>query len=180
MIKYFLAIFFCFLLQNIQAQITWDTTREMSRHEAGYGTFKPSVKVGIFYNGNYGVEIGRVKQNLSLVAYMSTTTTRYYALTYTAIENYKSGLFGLKYSSDINFRYLYIGVGAQVQTDFNQLKFSFLPAVGLFRYGTVGLYYTRPILLSNQNFLGNNKNQFSLSYNFTKQLSKEFKAGVKY
>ncbi len=180
MIKYFLALFFCFVLQNVQAQITWDTARDLSRHEAGYGTFKPSVKAAIFYNGNYGVEIGRVKQNLSLIAYMSTTTTRYYAVTYTVNENYKSGLFGLKYSSDINFRYLYIGVGAQLQSDFNQLKFSLLPAVGLFRYGTIGVYYTRPILLSKSNFIGTNKNQFNLSYNFTKDLTKEFKAGVKF
>jgi hypothetical protein len=31
-------------MQNINAQITWDTARDLSRHEAGFGTFKPSIK----------------------------------------------------------------------------------------------------------------------------------------
>ena len=180
MIKYFLVLIISIAVQNVHAQITWDTTRTYDKHEAGYGTFKPSVKAAIFYNGNYGIEVGRVKQRLSLVAYNSSTFTRYYAVTYTANENYKNGLYGLKYSSDINFRYLYIGVGAQLQSDFNQLKFSLLPAVGLYRYGTIGVYYTRPILLSKSNFIGNNKNQFSLSYNFTKHFTKEFRNGVKF
>jgi hypothetical protein len=125
-----------------------------------------------------GIEIGRVKQKLSLVWLLNTTDSKYYAITYTKNKNYKNGLFGFKFSEDINFRYIYIGLGAQAQTDFNMLKIYFVPAVGLFRYGTVGVYYARPMGFSKTNFIGLSKHQFSLSYNFTKDLAKEFKAGV--
>jgi hypothetical protein len=111
---------------------------------------------------------------------MSGLFTRYYAVAFTANKNYKNGLYTFKFSNDINFRYIYLGVGAQAQTDFNKLKFYFVPAVGLYRYGTIGVYYARPMGLSKTNFIGVSKHQFALSYNFTKDLTKEFRNGVKF
>jgi hypothetical protein len=179
MVKYFFAFVFCFVMHNVHAQITWDTTRVLSKHEAGFGTFKPSVKASVFYNESVGFEIGRVEQSLSLVAYLSATSSRYYGIAWTANKNYKSGLFTFKFNNDINFRYLYIGIGAQAQTDFDKIKFYFVPAVGLYRWGAVGVYYARPMGFSKTNFTGISKHQFGLSYNFTKDLAKEFKDGVK-
>jgi hypothetical protein len=180
MVKYLIAFVFCFVLQNVEAQITWDTARDLSRHEAGYGTFKPCVKVAVFHNESVGFEIGRVKEKLSLVWLMSGLFTRYYAVAFTANKNYKNGLYTFKFSNDINFRYIYLGVGAQAQTDFNKLKFYFVPSLGLYRWGTVGVYYTRPMGFSKTNFVGVSKHQFALSYNFTKDLTKEFRDGVKF
>jgi hypothetical protein len=182
MIKYFFAFVLCFVLQNVQAQITWDTTRSgtrSSRHDEGiHGTFKPSIKVSFFYNESVGFEIGRVKQSLDLGSYLSGTSSGYYAVGYTANKNYKNGLYTLKYSADFNFRAIYIGIGAKAQTDFNKLKFYFVPAVGLYRHGTIGVYYARPMGFSKTNFIGISKHQFALSYNFTKDLAKEFKKGL--
>jgi hypothetical protein len=178
MIKYFFAFVFCFVLQNVQAQITWDTAVQHRHDEGIHGTFKPSIKACVFYNESIGFEIGRVKQSLDLGSYLSGTTSTYYAFGYTANKNYKNGLYTLKISEDFNFRAIYIGIGAKAQTDFNKLKFYFVPAVGLYRHGTIGVYYARPMGFSKTNFIGISKHQFALSYNFTKDLAKEFKKGL--
>jgi hypothetical protein len=91
MFKYLFAFVLFFVLQNVQAQITWDTTgsgTRSSRHDEGInGTFKPSIKASVFYNESVGFEIGRVKQYLDLGTYLSGTTSTYYAVGHTANKN---------------------------------------------------------------------------------------------
>jgi hypothetical protein len=178
MVKYLFAFVLCFVLQNVHAQITWDTATQHRHDEGIHGTFKPSIKLCVFYNESVGFEIGRVKQRLDLGSYLSGTTSGYYAVGYTANKNYKNGLYTLKYSLDFNFRAVYIGLGAKMQTDFNKLKFYFVPAVGLYRHGAIGVYYARLMGFSKTNFTGVSKHQFALTYNFTKDLAKEFKKGL--
>ncbi len=169
------------MLQNVHAQITWwDTTRNSHRNggDRYRGTFKPSIKVAMFYRENIGIEVGRVKQIFNIDYYFSNSVTKYYSISWVANKNYKNGLYSLKYGYDHNYRSLYFGFAVQAQTDFNNVKFYFAPAVGLFKYGTIGLYYARPMGFNKENFVGISKHQFALSYNFTKDLAKEFKKEI--
>ena len=171
---------FCFLMifSKAQTQITWDTTAELSRHEGGYGKFKPSMKVAVTYSDFMGLELARVRNKLSLVWLMNNTSTKYYGVQWSANPNYKAGLFGLKGGGDIDFRYLHLGCGLVAQTNFEKIKLSLVPDIGLSLWGTVGIYYGTILLLSEEDFIGNNNYQLGLKYNFTKDLLKEFKSGI--
>lgn len=178
MLKYIFAILFSILLQNVHAQITWgDTTRNSHRNGGDNyrGTFKPSIKVAIFYRENIGLEISRVKQKFNIDFAFSDSYTNYYCVSWVANKNYKSGLYSLKYGYESNFKHLHISMATQAQTDFDKLKFYFVPSVGIHYSGTIVLYYSRPMGFSKTNFIGASKHQFGLSYNFTKGLAKEFK-----
>ena len=106
---------------------------------------------------------------------MSNSSSIFYGLSWVANKNYKSGLYSVKYGADCNYKHLYIGIASQAQTDFDKLKFYFVPSVGIHYSGTIVLYYSRPLGFSKTNFIGASKHQFGLSYNFTKGLVKEFK-----
>ena len=172
MLKYIFAILFSILLQNVHAQITWDTTRHQDER---WGTFKSSIKVAIFYKENIGIEIGRVIQNFDVDMILSHSYTKNYGVSWVANKNYKNGLFSLKYGYEADFKFLHFAFSTYAQTDFSKLKFYFVPAVGIHYAGTVSLYYARPMGFSKVNFIGASKHQFGLSYNFTKGLAKEFK-----
>ncbi|MGG9972020.1 hypothetical protein ACQ33O_09530 [Ferruginibacter sp. SUN002] len=174
-IRIIITTFLLLLFNRGIAQITWDTTQHLSRHEGGYGTFKPSVKASITYDGNIGFEIARVRNSLSLIWLLNNTTTKYYGINWKNNHNYKHGLFGITAGGDIDFLFLHLGLGAIAQTDFQKLKFYVLPNVGLSWFGTVGIYYGTKIKLANSNdFIGNNNYIIGVKYNFTKDLMKEF------
>jgi hypothetical protein len=175
-------IFFCILLQvhKTNAQAVWDTTKELSRHEAGYARFSPSVKLTAAYNGFFTVELAHVRNNLSLVWLMSNTATKYYALQWNANTNYKAGLWGAKFGGEMDFRFLHLGVGMLTQTDFKSVHFYVTPTLGLSWWGTVGVYYGFVWLIGKRDFIGNNSYQIGLKYNFTKNLFKEVKNGMNF
>ena len=176
---YLLFLFFSFLTPAItKGQITWDTTAELSRHEGGYGRFKPSCQAAVFYDGSIGIEVVRVKNNLSLVWLMNNTATKYYGIQWIANPNYKLGLFGFKAGGQVDFRFLHLGLGAIAQTDFKKLNLYVAPEAGLSWWGTVGVYYAFMIQLTKSEFQGSQKYQIGVKYNFTKQLIKEFKKGA--
>jgi hypothetical protein len=179
--KYFKVILILFnltLFNNSFAQITWDTARNLSRHEGGYGKFKPSIKSSIIYDGNIGLEIGRIRNNLSLVWLMNNTATKYYGVNWVANKNYKTGLFGITAGGDIDFVIFHFGLSGLAQTDFKQMKFYLIPNIGLSWWGTVGVYYGAKLNLNKEDFIGNNNYIMGIKYNFTKNLFKEFKNWV--
>jgi len=174
-------MFLCLLIASTsEAQITWDTTRELSRHEGGYGTFEPSIKASIFYNGNPGIEAVVVKNNLSLVWLLSNTSTKYCGVQWIRNPNYKNGLFGVKGGAEVDFKFLHFGVGAFAQTDFKHVKLYGSPEIGVSWWGKVDIYYSYIILLSREDYIGNNSFQIGIKYNFTKDLFYEFKEGASY
>jgi hypothetical protein len=179
-LKYHLLLLFFLTTIETRGQITWDTTRELSRHEGGYGKFKPSFKASIFHGGNIGVEAVRVRNHLSLVWLMNNTATKYYGIQWLANPNYKLGLFGLKAGGEVDFSFLHFGIGATAQTNFEKLKFNVAPEVGLSWWGTVGIYYAFVIQLTKDEFEGTQNYQIGVKYNFTKRLFAEFKKGVSF
>jgi hypothetical protein len=166
-----------FLVQQTTAQV-WDTTKNLSRHEAGYAKFKPSIKATIGYNGYMNMEIARVRNSLSLVWLMSNTATKYYALQWVANNNYKAGLWGAKFGAEVDFRFLHLGFEVLAQTDFQKLRWYTIPTLGLTWWGKLGIYYGFVGLIGKKDFIGNNSYQLALKYNFTKNLFKEFKDGT--
>lgn len=168
------------LFNKGNAQITWDTTQNLSRHEGGYGKFKPSIKAAVTYDDYIGFEIVRVRNNLSVVWLLTNTATKYYGVNWSNNQNYKSGLFGITAGGDIDFSFLHIGLNALAQTDLHKLKFYVIPNVGLSSWGTVGIYYGVKAKLSKEDFIGNNNYILGLKYNFTKNLAKEFRNGVEF
>ena len=172
--------FLCFVLciKISHAQITWDTIQKPDRHFQGQGTFKPSVKLAVIYNGNIGFEIGRVKNTLLLLGITRNTFTKYYGIQWLANNNYKNGLWSVKYGYDFDFRYLHLGLNLQAQSDLNSLKYFVSPSIGFSHWGTVGIYFISFIKLTKNNYVGDKNNQIGLKYNFTKNLKKEFKNGV--
>jgi hypothetical protein len=182
-LKYFRVVLVAFNLvffNNSFAQITWDTARNLSRHEGGYGKFKPSIKSSITYDDNIGLEIVRVRNNLSLVWLMNNTATKYYGINWVANKNYKIGLVGISAGGDIDFTIFHFGLSGLAQTDFKQIKFYIIPNIGISWWGTVGLFYGAKLSLNKQDFIGNNNYVMGIRYNFTKDLFKEFKDGVGY
>jgi hypothetical protein len=173
-----LTLFLLLLFNNSISQITWDTAKDLSRHEGGYGRFKPSFKSAIIYDGNVGFEITRVRNDLSLAWLVNNTSTKYYGVNWTCNKNYKFGLFGINAGGEIDFRFLHIGLNGLVQTDFSQVKFYIIPNAGISWWGTAGIYYGLKINMGKQDFIGNNDYVLGFKYNFTKNLFKEFKSGV--
>lgn len=176
--KYLISALLVFF-NTASAQITWDTLRNLSRHEGGYGKFRPSVKAAVIYDGNPGVEIARVRNGLSLVWLMNNTATAHYGVNWVANKNYKSGLFGITAGADADFTILHFGLSALAQTDFEQMKFYIIPNLGISWWGTVGVYYGFRINVCKKDFTGNNDYIVGIKYNFTKNLFSEFKEGVK-
>jgi hypothetical protein len=162
----------------LHAQITWDTTGDLSRHEGGYGIFRPSVGASAFYTGHAGLEITRVRNRLSLVWLMNNTTSTYYGLQWISNPNYPAGLWSARTGADLDFRFLHMGVGAMALTDFERLRFYLTAEGGLSWWGTVTVFYRYVGLVGNKEFTGHNNYQAGLKYNFTKDLSKEFRDGT--
>ena len=175
---FFLTLFLLFANTHGHGQITWDTTQIISRHEGGYGKFKPSMKVSGFYTEGVGCEIVRVRNSLSLAWLTNNTSTKYYGLQWTDNKNYKYGLTGLKAGGEVDFRFLHLGFAMLSQTDFEKFKFYIAPEVGLSWWGTIGMYYCVMISLNNYDFEGIPDYQLGLKYNFTKDLAKEFRDGT--
>jgi hypothetical protein len=176
--KCYLLLSFILISAIAIGQITWDTTAELSRHEGGYGWFKPSCQAAVFYDGSIGIEAVRVKNHLSLVWFMNNTATKYYGIQWIANPNYKLGLFGFKAGGQVDFRFLHLGIGATAQTDFKKLNLYAAPEVGLSCWGTVGIYYVFMVQLTKSEFQGAQQYQVGVKYNFTRHLFKEFKNGV--
>ncbi len=177
-IKYSLIILLLNFGIESNAQITWDSTGELSRHESRYGQFKPSLKFSTYYDGNIGFEISRVRNNLSLTSFLNNTATKFYGLSWSINPNYKYGLIGINAGADIDFSLLHLGINGLIQSDFEKTKFYFIPNVGFSWWGTFGIYYGFKINLGEDDFIGNNDYLIGLKYNFTKNLFREFKNGV--
>ncbi|MCE3282066.1 MAG: hypothetical protein K0Q66_803 [Chitinophagaceae bacterium] len=165
---------------NANAQITWDTTRDLSRHEGGYGIFRPSVTASAFYGGHAGLEITRVRNRLSLNWLMSNTTSSYYGIQWSNNPNYRAGLWGVRTGGDVDFRFLHMGLGAMALTDFERLRFYLTAEGGLSWWGAITVYYRYVGIVGNKEFTGHNDYQAGLKYNFTKELAKEFREGTAY
>jgi hypothetical protein len=178
-IKIFFAIVFLFQYYIGNAQITWDTTRSLSRHEAGYGAFKPSVKAATYLSGNnFGVQVLRVKNNLSLVWLLSNTVSKSYGITWEQNRNYEQGLFGVIAGVDVDFPILHVGASVAIQTELTQLKYFLVPEIGFSYWGKITMFYGYSINLNQSRFVGTNANIIGLKYNFTKELAKEFKKAI--
>jgi hypothetical protein len=66
-VRNLLTLFMLFHGNLCKSQITWDTTMVLSRHEAGYGKFKPSIKAVLFFDNNIGFQVLRVRNALAVV-----------------------------------------------------------------------------------------------------------------
>lgn len=175
--KTFFLLLFSLSVTITKAQV-WDTARTLSRHEGGYAKFSPSIKIALTYNGYAGVEIERVRNNLSLVWLMNNTATKYYGIQWVANKNYKAGLWSIKAGQDIDFRILHIGAALSAQTNFEKIKFYAIPTIGFSWWGTASIYYGFVLHLGNTDFTNNNDFQLGIKYNFTKHLAKTFRDGV--
>jgi hypothetical protein len=165
---------------HINAQAVWDTTRELSRHEGGYASFKAAPRIAIGYNGGMIAEAGYAKSSLSLIWLMNHVTTRYAAVQWTANPHYKHGLWGAKAGLETDFLFLHMGVELLAQTDLKKVKIYFVPNAGLTWFGTVGIYYSWLSPLSKKDFPNTNPYQLMLKYNLTKEMTREFKDGVEF
>jgi hypothetical protein len=172
--RIFFLTFFILKFNGAVGQITWDTTRAVSRHEGGYGKFKPSIKATIFYNGALGVQVERVRNNFSLSWITNNTMAKHYGISWAYNKHYKYGLTAITAGVDVDFTYLHFGISGLVQTDFSKVKYSIIPEVGLARYGTLGVFYGYKIVLAKSDFEGNTNYLLGLRYNFTKDLKKTF------
>lgn len=171
-------LFFLIFFKFCVAQISWEQDDGRSKHEAGFGKFKSSIKSTIIFDGNVGLKISRIRNSLSLTTIFSNTATKYYGINWTNNKNYKSGLYGINAGFDIDFSVLHIGLNGLAQTYFNEIKYYFIPNFGFSWWGTLGIFYGFKIMLNEEDFRDNEDYQIGVKYNFTKDLKKEFMNGV--